>query len=210
MSDRLAAAYSGFDALNKQDPILEDTEDGPCPRDYLYGVRMTEMLVRLTPNPPEPLRLAVRAQHLCRHEVPRDTYPEGRAGYHRWRTGLRKHHSQKAAAVLRKVGYEDATIERVASLIEKRNLASDPDVQLLEDAACLVFVAHQLQAFAARHPDDKMMTILTKTMKKMSQRGLAMAAELPLASEARALLVRALEVHQRSTSANVEPMKGDA
>ena len=95
--------------------------------------RMTACLDRFGPDAPEPVRLAARCQHIRRWTILRTDYPEGRDGYRRWRTDLARFHASTAAAILREVGYDDATVARVESLLRKERLKADPDVQQLEE-----------------------------------------------------------------------------
>jgi hypothetical protein len=83
-----------------------------------------------------------------------------------------------ARAILREVGYEDPVIARVQSLVRKEGLKSDPETQTLEDAACLVFLELDYVDFARRHEAHKVIDILRKTWRKMSDRGRQAAAEL--------------------------------
>jgi hypothetical protein len=171
---RLAAAFERLDAENAADP----RRDGDEPYEVLYARRMTERLTRLEPDASEALRLAVRAQHLARWRIPRDSYPEGRAGYHRWRTDLGRMHAERAGQILAQVGYPPETIARVGELIEKRRLRQDAEVQVLEDVACLVFLEHYLADFAARQDRGRLVEIIRKTWGKMSGRGHRAALDL--------------------------------
>ena len=109
---------------------------------------MSAWVDRLRPDAPEALCVAARAQHIRRWEIPRSDFPEGRAGYHRWRTTLYGFHGDKTAEIMRETGYDEETIERVRFILQKKQLKSDPDVQTLEDAAALVFLEHHLADFA--------------------------------------------------------------
>ena len=191
--DRLAAAHAAVDAANAADPNSVTDDDGrPVPSELLYGRRMSRWLDRLYPDAPEPLRLAARAQHVRRWEVPRDRYPMDRAGYYKWRVGLYTFHADTAAGLLRSVGYDDATVERVRFLIRKEKLKADPDTQALEDTICLVFLENYFAAFSAKHEPDKVVTILRRTWSKMSPVGHAAALRLPMPPAAGALVTRAL------------------
>lgn len=186
MSNRLEKAYEGIDSANAQDPNLETWQGAELPKELLYGRRMTDWLDRLYPEAPESLRIAVRAQHIRRWEVPRGNYPEGRAGYHRWRTHLYKYHGDKAAEIMREVGYDSETIERVKFLHTKRKLKTDPEVQALEDVACMVFLENYFDEFIKNGgiADDHMVEIVRKTWAKMSDRAhdAALALTLPAAA----------------------------
>lgn len=188
VNDRLEAALSAIDAMHAQD---SERLDG-VPAELRYAERMTEALSKLAPNASDTLRIAVRAQHLMRWRIPRSEYPRGRSGYLSWRTAQAKAHAELAADAMRSAGYEDAMIERVQHLVRKKGLARDPEAQVVEDAACLVFLEHELAGFAAGRDEATVIEILRKTWRKMSERGRALALELPLDDQTRTLVARAL------------------
>ena len=117
-----------------------------------------------------------------------------RKGYLRWRTTLYAFHAEKVSGLLRAAGYDDETIERVGTLLRKRNLRTDADVQTLEDAAALVFLDHHLDDFLKRDDigEEKAIDIIRKTWKKMTERGHEAALALELSPESTALLKKAL------------------
>jgi Domain of unknown function (DUF4202) len=180
---RFQHAVDRFDALNADDPHGKE---------LTYARRMTQWLEKLQPAASEPLRLATRAQHLMRWNIPRDSFPKDRAGYLKWRTTLYDFHADRAAEVLRDVGYDDATIARVRSLIRKEHLKSDPETQLLEDVICLVFLENYFVEFAKDHDEEKLIRILRKTWTKMSPRGHDAAMALHLGDRERELIGKAL------------------
>ena len=188
-----AAAFAAFDAANAADPRYANKEGQEIPYELLYARRMTEELDRFAPDASEPLRLAARAQHLERWRSPREDYPMDREGYLRWRADLKKFHAARAQEILSALNYDAAVCERVAFLLQKKRLKRDEDTQTLEDVICIVFLKHYAADFAAGHPTDKVLDILRKTLRKMSDRGraAALAAELP--EGVRHLLNRALE-----------------
>jgi len=126
-SDRFERAVAAIDAANSEDPHVEVFEGHEYPKELLYGQRMSAWLERLRPDAPEALRLACRAQHVRRWAIPRDTFPMDRRGYLIWRKQLYGFHADTVAAILREVGYDDETIDRVAALVRKRRLGADPD-----------------------------------------------------------------------------------
>ena len=191
---RFAAAIAAIDAVNGEDPSLESHDGGSHPAALLYGQRMSAWLLRLEPDASEILRLAARAQHIARWRIPRSDFPEGRDGYLAWRTHLAVFHGETAGALMRDVGYSEDAVARLKTLLQKRGLKRDGEVQALEDAACLVFLEHHFAAFAAKHPDDKVLDILKKTAAKMSSSGLAAAVQLvpQLPERAQGLIGRAL------------------
>lgn len=190
--ERFKAAIARFDAANAEDPTTEVFQGVVYPKELLYAQRMTAWLDKLAPNASEALRLTVRCQHIRRWTIPRHTYPMGRTGYLRWRTTLAKFHADTATAILRDVGYGDATIRRVQTLLRKESLKRDPEVQCLEDVICLVFLESYFTAFATQHDEAKILDILQKTWKKMSSRGHEVALTLSMSPEAQRLVEQAL------------------
>lgn len=187
--ERLERTLAAIDAVNAGDPKQDPSGE---PEALVYGRRMSAALAVLEPGASAALRIAVRAQHVERWRVPRASYPEGRVGYLRWRTELGRMHAERAGEIMRAEGWDEETIERVASIVQKKRLKADADAQALEDSACLVFLEHGLDAFASAHADEKVVDILRKTWGKMSERGRAAALALPLSGRAKALVERAL------------------
>lgn len=163
------------------------------PRLLVQAERLASWVARLEPGASEALRLAAHCQHLERWKIARTEFPDGRAGYLQWRTRLGRFHAERAREVLAEVGYDDATIRAVETILTKQHLRSNPDSQTMEDALCLVFLEYELDAFMQKYPDEaKAVDILQKTWKKMSARGHAAALALPLSERARALVGRAV------------------
>ena len=163
------------------------------PKELIYGERMSVRLAGFAPDAPETVKLAARAQHIRRWEVPRDSYPEGRAGYLKWRTDLYKRHGDIAGEIMGDVGYDADTIDRVQTLLRKRGLKTDPDVQLMEDVICLVFLEHYFHDFAQKHTEEKLIPIVQKTWKKMTDKAHEAALRLDYAPEDLAVIQKALQ-----------------
>jgi hypothetical protein len=191
-SSRLAKAIAAIDAANADDPFTLVVDGVERPKEIVHAELMTGWVQRLDPGATEPQLLAARAHHLRRWALPRQDYPEGRAGYLRWRTTLKRRHAEEIGVILDEVGYDPGTIERVQQIVRKEGLGRDPQVQVHEDALCLVFLQTQLDDLAGQLGDDKSVDVLRKTARKMSQNGLAAAAELPLTTTGRRLVAAAL------------------
>lgn len=189
---RFEEAIRRFDAANAADPKVERVGEVDQPRELLYARRLTDWVRRLKLDASEELQLAARCQHLCRWEIPRDRYPMDRAGYLRWRADLKKFHAEKAGAILREVGYDEETIQRVQALNLKKGLGRDPDCQVLEDALCLMFLQYQLTDLATRADDEKVVNALKKSWAKMSEQGRAEALKLSYGEREMKLIQTAL------------------
>ncbi len=190
--EQFALALEKIDAANAADPKRIPYEGKEIPGEVLYGRRMSAWLERLYPEASPALRLAARAQHIRRWEVPRDQYPTGRTGYLRWRTALYAFHAEAAAEILSEIGYDPETTQRVRYLIQKKNLTRDAETQALEDVVCLVFLEFYFADFSERHPAEKVIDIVRKTWRKMSEIARTAALTLPLQPPARGLVERAL------------------
>ncbi len=90
------------------------------------------------------------------------------------------------------MGYEAAVIDRVETLLQKKRLKLDAEVQLLEDVACVVFLEHYFADFSQQHDPAKVIDIVRKTWRKMSPVGHEAALSLKLSPEAAALVRQAL------------------
>ena len=189
---RLVDAVERFDRANAEDPNRLMVGGVSLPKELVYATRMTDHLKRFAPDASEPLHLAARSQHIRRWTIPRSTFAPGRTGYLQWRKTLGAFHADTAAAILRDVKYDEATVNRVETLLRKENLKGDSDVQILEDVACLVFLEHYLADFASDHDEAKLEDILRKTWRKMSDRGRAAALEIDLHPDLKALVERAV------------------
>ena len=191
-AERLRRALAAIDAANAGDPQRLRVRGELRPNELAHAELVSEWVERLAPDPGEALLLAARAHHLRRWMIPRSEYPAGRRGYLRWRRALHVLHAREVAAILTAEGYDESTIRRVQDLVQKKDLGRDAEVQILEDALCLVFLETQLHDLAAQLDDDKLLGVLRKTLRKMSPDAIRRAEELPLDAAARALLQRAI------------------
>ena len=189
---RFEAALRRFEEENSHDPNIETVNGISHPREWLYAQRLTDWVLRLCPAASEELRLAARCQHICRWEIPRQSYPMTRAGYLQWRAALKKFHAQKTGDILREAGYPEDVIRRVQDLNLKKHFPDDPEARVLEDALCLVFLEFQLAGLAARTAEDKTINALQKSWQKMTGAARAEALKLNYGEREKALLERAL------------------
>ena len=180
-----------IDAAHAADPKL--APDGR-PAELVYADRMEAWVVRAAAADPL-LRLAARCQHLERWSVPRVNFPDGKAGYLTWRKSLYKKQAARARELLIQAGVAASEADEAATWVSKTGLKANPGTQALEDAACLVFLENEIEAFAAQHADyprEKFVDIIRKTWKKMSPRGQEMAKNLALPPAIGALVAEAI------------------
>src|SRR5687767_8392766 len=135
-NERLARALKRLDEMNAEDPHKKELP---------FADRLEAWVRRLDPTPSEELIIAARGQHVRRWTIPRDSYPEGRAAYLRWREELKHMHSATVVQIMRDEGYEEAVVDRAKQIVLKKNLTTNPDTQTIEDALCLVFLETQFE-----------------------------------------------------------------
>jgi hypothetical protein len=161
---RLQTALDAIDTANAKDPKL----DNGTPEALLYGQRMTEECNRLFPNASEALQVASRGQHIERWVLKRADYPEGRAGYLKWRRDLGAHHANRVSEIMADASYSEDDLTAAGAMLRKEGIKRDAQVQALEDIICFVFIKHYFAPFAAKHSPEKVLSIVVKTARKMS------------------------------------------
>jgi hypothetical protein len=192
VSERFDRAIAAIDAANEGDPNTIVVGGVERPKELAHAERMTEWVQRLDPGATEEQLLAARAHHLRRWSIPRDSHPDGRAGYLRWRTALKKQHAAEVGEILAAAGYDAGAIERVQQIVRKDGLGKDAAVQVHEDALCLVFVETQLAGLTDQLGDEKTIDVIRKTAKKMSSQAIELVGSLPLDERSADLIGRAL------------------
>ncbi len=181
-----------IDAAHAADP-KRTPDDRPA--ELVYADRMEAWVTRLVPDTSPLLCLAARGQHLERWSVPRANFPEGKVGYLTWRKSLYKKQADRARDLLQQAGVTAPEADEVATWVSKTGLKTNPGTQALEDAACLVFLENEIEAFAAQHADYlrlKFVDIIRKTWKKMSPRGQELARTITLSPAIGALVTEAI------------------
>lgn len=183
-TDRLAAVFAAIDAENADDPTKIVVDGAERPYAVVYGERMSVRLAKLAPEASDLLKIAARAQHIRRFDVPRSSQAMDKAGYYAWRNGLKKHHAEVVGRLMEKLGWSAEDIARVGQMVRKERIRQDPEAQTVEDCASLVFLEHEYAAFGEKYTDEKVIDIVAKTWAKMSDAGHAQALELvPLLPE---------------------------
>jgi hypothetical protein len=190
---RFNDVIGAIDDANERDPKIVEVDGRAVPAELQYGQRMTDALARIAPDASELLRIAVRGQHIERWTSPRTGYPPGRAGYLKWRNDLKEFHARRLGEIMAAAGYEPHEAARVGALVRKERLRSDPEAQVLEDVACVVFLTHYLADFMGKTDEAKLARILAQTWNKMSAQGRAHVEQLDLPPSALTLLKRGLE-----------------
>jgi tRNAThr (cytosine32-N3)-methyltransferase len=189
--DAYQKARALIDSVHRADPA--NAPDGR-PAELAYADHVEKWVARIVPDANPVLLLAARCQHLERWSVPRASFPEGKAGYLAWRRSLYVKQADKARALLLEAGLPAESATDAATWVSKTGLKTNAGTQALEDAAVLVFLESEIQAFAAQHADyprEKFVDILRKTWRKMSPRAQDLARGLDLPAPIAALVLDA-------------------
>lgn len=186
------AVFKLIDEYNSQDPNIEIINSEEYPKELLYAERMSACLDQFAPEASPALKIATRAQHIGRWQIPRSEFPQDRKGYLQWRNKLKELHAQITAQILTETGFNQTFTEEVCELIRKKDLRINPDTQTLEDVICLVFLQYYLQDFADSKDEEKVVDILRKTWRKMSEKGRSAALKLSLTPRVEMLIKSAL------------------
>ena len=177
MTAKLTRVLNAIDDANRKDPGRCIADNGDMlPEAYLYGVRMTFQLDRLIGDgASDVLRIACRGQHIERWLLKRSDYPKGKSGYLTWRRDQGRAHGARLGGLMAEAGYPPEDCARVGVLLRKEGIKRDAEVQELEDVICFTFLEWYFAPFAAKHPHDKVLDIITKTARKMSEEARARA-----------------------------------
>ena len=187
-----------IDEANNQDPNTEQHNGESFPKEYLYSQRMSEMLTRFKPDADELMQIAVRAQHIQRWKSPRSDFEMNKQGYHQWRSALYIFHASLVVELMKQAGFSDTDQNRVYNAVAKKDIKRNPDSQLVEDVASLVFIEHYMLGFASAKPDyneEKWIGIIRRTWQKMSDEAheFVLAGNIKLPTPLVGLIHKALE-----------------
>ena len=182
-----------IDDRNAADPRSLTIGGVTGPRELVAGRRACEWLLRLDPGAGPVQLVAARGHHLERWTFPRDAFPEGRGGYLRWRTEAKKAHAAEVGRIMRAEGASEEEADAAGRIIRKEGLGQDGAAQAHEDALCLVFLESQFDATTELVGDEKMVTVLARTLRKMSPEAIGLARTVPMSDTSKVLLGRAVE-----------------
>lgn len=185
----LVPFFAAIDDVNSGDP---NRDADRLPVALVQGQKASRWARALGAEDREVL-IAARAHHLRRWEVARSDFADGRDGYLRWRRTNKAHQAEAAATLMREADFSPASIARVEALLLRRGLGVDPGTQIVEDAACLVFIESQFDEMVARLGHDHMVEVVVKTLRKMSDDAIELAGDIPLSDSAQRVLTAAVE-----------------
>ena len=185
-------AIALIDKKNAEDINSIRLHDALFSKELLYSKRMSQKLLQFKGDASEELQIAARAQHICRWKITRNEFPMDRVGYLKWRETLKRMHAEITSEILKEVGYPNDFIKRVSFLINKKMIKKDEESQMIEDVICLVFLDYYFEAFSEKHEEEKIISILQKTWKKMSSEGHKFALNLNFSEKSLTLIKKAI------------------
>lgn len=193
---KIENAFALLDDYNKQDPRKMQWEGIEYPVEYFHALQLHRWVTKLAPEASTVLLLASRCQHIGRWQILRSKYPKGKPGYYAWRQTLAKFHAETAGVLLSEGGYDAATVKAVQRILLKEQLLKNGDVQIMENALCLVFLQFQYEDFITTHDDEMVIKVLKTSWNKMSDPGREAALKLDYSEKGKLLIEKALELNK--------------
>ncbi len=173
--------YKKVSKLIEQIHLADLNHEGEnTPAELLYCERMLSVLEMVYPGAPFSLKIAAQCQHLQRWGIPRSNYPFDRKGYHLWRRAVMEFQLDLTKKLLTESEIEESEMVIILGSLKNQDNKSNLNATIIMDTACLIFLKWYLIPFSAKHESSKVIDILRKTMKKMSERGLSVISKLEL------------------------------
>ena len=182
----------GIDSIHASDIAKETFNNHEYPSELLYSKRMMQILELISPSASNQIRIAAQCQHIKRWNVERSLFPMDRKGYHQWRQAVMSYQLEQTKEILLKHKVHEGDIDEIIETLSNQGNKSYPNSQLIEDTACLVFLKWYLEPFAQKHETDKVIDILRKTHRKISETGLEAISKLELSDNVKLLLQQAI------------------
>lgn len=196
MTAVLKQVLSAIDEINRHDPNQVTINGQNQIKELVYGQQMSQCLLQYWPDANELLQIAVRAQHIKRWQLKRTEFEQGKSGYYAWRIAQGKFHAELASSIMLEHGYTKEQAQQTAAIIRKEKLKTNEGSQALEDVACLVFLMHYFDEFAAKYlavdNEEKIIRIVQLTWGKMSSKAHDIALTLTLPTHLAAIVTKAL------------------
>lgn len=170
-----------------------DNENSEDKNEVIYSKRMLETLLDFDPLAEDDLKIACYGQHIKRFAYPRTDYPEGRAGYLKWRKELYTIHANLVESCILKADGSEQFAESVKNIMVNK-VTGKGKSQTFEDVACLVFLKYYFSDFVVKHEESKLITIIQKTWNKMSDKAHEAALKFDFTDEQMELLKKALSL----------------
>jgi len=170
--DLYKKACLAIDEVHAKDANKELVDGVEVPAELIYSQRMLKVLTEFSVDADYKMKLAAQCQHFERWGIARNLYPMDKKGYYQWRKAVLDYQLARMTGVLGNCGFAANNIQQISDILQNRGKKEHIDGQVLEDVACIVFVEWYLPAFAAKHEPEKVIDIVKKTTKKISEEGM--------------------------------------
>ena len=171
--------------VHEMDPVIELYDGKEFPSESLYSQRMLQMLNSFDFNCGELIKIAVQCQHLRRWDIARQVYSADKKGYHQWRRAVMLHQLSQMNNILDCQHVDASEINKIHDMLLNQGNKLYAEAQIIQDVACLVFLKWYFEPFAQKHEKEKIVDILKKTMRKMSEKALETSGKLGLSDNTR-------------------------
>lgn len=104
----------------------------------------------------------------------------------------RKKHTGIAVEVFERAAIGEQVRPQARAVNFKEGLKTNPDSQPMESALRLYFLEREFAESAAKHEDEKVVDIVQKTWREMSERGRELALQWPRSGREKVLVGRVL------------------
>ncbi|CAE7226601.1 unnamed protein product [Symbiodinium natans] len=151
---------------------LRDIEAVLRPEDIAYGKEVEKWCLEIAGGQAAvgpALLVAARAHKIEKAAVRRSQFPGSEEGHAQWKATLKQKQEMRLKPILAKAGWGSDAIERVTALLSMDGPREDKDMQVIEDATCLVFLETDLRSMKIED-HTKLVDLLHKTWVKMSPR----------------------------------------
>jgi hypothetical protein len=186
--DLYKKACLAIDEVHAKDANIELVDGVEMAAELIYSQRMLKVLTEFLVDADYKISLAAQCQHFERWAVARSLYPMDKKGYFQWRKAIMEYQLKRTSEVLASCGIALNDIEGIRDVLQNRGKKDHVQGQVIEDVACIVFVEWYLAAFAAKHEQDKVIGIVKKTVKKISEEGMKAISTRPLSGTVQEIL----------------------
>lgn len=170
--DLYQKACLAIDEVHAKDVNKELVDGVEVPAELIYSRRMLKVLNEFSVDADYKMKLAAQCQHLERWAIARNLYPMDKKGYYQWRKAVLDYQLTRMTGVLGDSGITANNIQQISDILQNRGKKEHIEGQVLEDVACIVFVEWYLPAFAEKHEPEKVIDIVRKTTRKISEEGM--------------------------------------
>lgn len=181
-------ACEAINEAHSKDTNKEIVDGTEIAVELIYSQRMLKVLTEFSVDADYKMKLAAQCQHFERWSVLRNIYPMDKKGYYQWRKAIMEYQLKRTAEVLTLSGISQKDIHNISDILLNRGKKEHAEGQVMEDVACIVFVEWYLPVFAVKHEPEKVIDIVKKTVKKISEEGMLAISKRKLSKSVQEIL----------------------